>query len=249
MTPLRSIDPDHLTRIARGTRVPAVLGDDRLSASPRRFSRVHAILWPVLFVLAGVAAALQPALERLLPPLGNERLPFGDAVARYGSDWLLGTLPVLAAGALAVVLGQRGGMRPAWGSAAWLAAGSMLVEIVGGAAWLSVFDAPGLGSLAMVYAVSSILLAGAWMMVRGRRPLALATTLFAGIASWFTIPKLVGQSLYGAIRDTFGTGTLAMFVIFIAAYVLQALVIGVAVVAELAWRRVRPAAPLHAEAP
>jgi hypothetical protein len=212
---------------------------------PRPRERVHAILWPVLLVLAGIAAAVEPAVERLLPPVGAFPPPFGDALLRYGSDWLLWTLPVVAAGALAAVLGRRSSVRPAWGLPAWLVAGSTLVEIIGGATWSSVLGAPGLGILRTIYALSSVLMATAWLTVRGWRPLALLTSLFAGLASWLTMPI----DLDGIIRDWLGTGRLAIFVTFIVAYTVQALVIGVAVVAGLAWRRVQPTVWLLPDVP
>jgi hypothetical protein len=200
-----------------------------------------------MLVLAGVAAVAQPGLSRLVPETGSDPLAFGDSLIRSGIDWLLGTAPVLAAGALAILFGQRSVVRPAWGLASCLIAVSTLIEIVGMATWWRFVDVEGLDVPATLYAASSIALAAAWLVVRGWKPLALFTSVLTGFASWFTIPALLAEGLFAPIRDALGTGAVAMFVTFIAVYTLQALVIGVAVMAALAWRRVRPTAQLRTD--
>jgi hypothetical protein len=137
--------------------------------------RVHLILWPTLVVLAGVVAVVQPTV-----PVFHDKLVYADV------HWMLETLPVVLAGALAAFLGQRPNVRPAVGLAACLVAGSTIAETVGIAGLA-------LGLLyveaATIYAVSSTLLAGAWLAVRGRGPLALLAGPLAGVASWFAFRR------------------------------------------------------------
>jgi hypothetical protein len=207
---------------------------------PRGKSRVHAILWPTLLVLAAVAALAEPGVSRLLPVSARDPL---EALAWSAGQWLLGTLAVLLAAALALLLRGRPAMGSALGLAALMVALSTLVEIVGLAARLFLFDFIG-GAVepAAIWALSSTLMAGAWLTARGWRPLALLASPLAGVASWFTIP--IPPALADA-GDLFGTGIFSVYTNFCLVYALQVLVISVATLTALGWHRVRPTAPLR----
>ncbi|WP_191838888.1 hypothetical protein [Catellatospora chokoriensis] len=209
-------------------------------------ARVHAILWPGLLVMAGVAAVVEPSVSRLLPDPAPQQAPtIGEALTSAGGNWFLLTLPFLLVGALAVGWGQRPAADPvAVSLAVGLVAGSTMVEVVGMAArqwlhWSGVDIAPEL-----LYAVSSTLLAAAWLTVRGRRPVALLASPLAGVVSWFTIPT-VDTALSDRIRDLFGVGTPAMFVLVVMAYALSALAISAATFAVAMWRRAQPTTELR----
>jgi hypothetical protein len=199
--------------------------------------RVHAILWPTLVALAGVLAVVQPGILSLVPDGGADSLPFDQTLASSSLHWLMETLPIVLAGALAVFLGQRKDVRPPVGLAVCLVAGSTLAETVGIAA-VQVLGLVDVEVAATIYAISSTLLAGAWLAVRGRGSLALLASPLAGVASWFAFPTLAAD-ISGLIRDRLGTGTLAIFVESAALYALEVLVIGVPTVVVLLWRRAR----------
>jgi len=199
------------------------LGRIRLNDSVR----CHLSLWVALILLARVAAVVDVRVSLFGGSI------FGQALADAGSDWLVGTLPVLLAGGLAIGVAFR---RTRLLLAACLVFGSTVVEVVGYAAWSAFSTSSVTWWQEAIYAVSTVFLAAAWLTARAWGLPGLLASPIAGLASWFAIPHFT-TVLYRRSEMWWGYGAGGHFVGLASGYALEVLVLGLPAVVLIVLRR------------
>jgi len=194
--------------------------------------RSHITLWVTLILLAGVAAVVHVRISLFGDMQGNI---FRQALIDAANAWLLGTLPVLLAGGLAIAMAPR---RTRLLLAVCFVFGSTVVEVVGYATWSALSTSSVTWWREAIYAVSAVFLAAAWLTARAWGPPGLLASPIAGIASWFVIPHFTAV-LYHRSEMRWGYGTWGQFIGLVAGFALEVLVLSLpsVVLIVLRWAR------------
>jgi hypothetical protein len=202
----------------------------------------HAVLWPVLFVLAGVVALVGP----YLPAWWTGVSVFLTELALAVVAWLTDTMPVVAAGVVALLVSKLLVLRrpdTAALTVGLLGASATTETVLYAAVTASVgqVDLPLVWRVA-VFGLSNTLLAAAWLAARGRRGTDLGFSVLAVFATWGLFSSL-GRWVTNEIVSALGAGPAARFALALSGYVLTVLVIAIPALAAFLRDRVRPRRP------